>query len=507
MPIGPYANWDACKSAGKSDELCGWLEHHTKEISPVDITKLLGWGMPLDLIQKILAGTFAASQMQEGHYMIRDQDPQNMAHIMRRYEELKAEGIPEPELQRAIMSEFAYGSHWLDPWPPRIEGIDTVDRLYLNLIPASAFPPRLAIQNELAVPDSLGPMDKTSPQWLGMSASTIGGPSMYGEEGAANSRWMPEEAWFPWGIHEALPNLAKFIYNNQENCEICRGFDGMIFDMNSRQRPILPSEGLMFTNVHPNCQCIWGKIDPILQDNVQPSVVPAGRQDHLSHVNRIIGQKSRYGTLHALNSSGSVSDATFDYNPRKLMETIGELKSQFKWLSPEYMQKLNAMKSQGKFLLIRAAAETLTDHRSEGEPYKRLLTGLELYAMARTATGKGMDINHNPIWKTNAVVMDSEGDIQRKEIQMLVYETDPQILQAINSGTITAVSINGGAPRQQDVECDTGECFLVPKGVILGENDGIALTYVVTDPRGFNWRGNRIPPAEPGVKTTKIEML
>lgn len=458
-----------------------------------------------------LIGTFAGSKLEEGHYMGRYVDDGYMRHIEKRYAELKAEGIPEIEIQRVIMSEFAYGSHFSDPWPPRpTGGYDTVDHIYLNLIPASAFPPRLAVDEEVAIPDSLGAMsrpDKTSQQWLGMAASKIGPPEMHAEQPAALERMMPEEPWFPWKAQEAQPRYAKFTYNNQENCEICRGFDGMIYDLNNRQRPILPSENLMFTNVHPHCMCTWNEIDPILSGNIKPSVVPAGRQDHISHVNRIIGQKSRYGTLHALNSNGSVSDSTLDFNPRQLQETMAELKSQFKWLSPEYVQKIHAMDAPGKFLLIRAAAETATDHRSEGEPYKRLLSGLELYAMARTATGKGMDINHNPSWKTNAVVMDSEGDIERKEIQMLVYETDPQILQAIQDGTITAVSINGGAPRTNTVECGTDECYLVPRGVILGELDGIALTYVVTNPRGFKWRGQFIPPAEPGVKSTKIEII
>jgi len=43
--------------------------------------------------------------------------------------------------------------------------------------------------------------------------------------------------------------------------------------------------------------------------------------------------------------------------------------------------------------------------------------------------------------------------------------------------------------------------------VILGEIDDIALTWVVSDPRGVMWRGQHIPFAEPGVKTTIIQPI
>jgi hypothetical protein len=124
-----------------------------------------------------------------------------------------------------------------------------------------------------------------------------------------------------------------------------------------------------------------------------------------------------------------------------------------------------------------------------------------------------MDINHRPELKTKSDVIDSEYDRDRKEIQMIVNEADPEVLQAIDNGQITAVSINGGAPRHESIECPSCsspgncECFIVPKGVILGELDGIALTWVVTDPNGMFYRGQKIPPATPGVKTTAIQPL
>ena len=97
---------------------------------------------------------------------------------------------------------------------------------------------------------------------------------------------------------------------------------------------------------------------------------------------------------------------------------------------------------------------------------------------------------------------------------MLVMEEDPEIITAIQNGIITAVSINGGSPRTESVEpCEHGctdnscELCLVPRGVVLGELDDVALTWVVTHPMGLQWRGMNIPVALPGVKTTAIQPI
>lgn len=470
MPFAGFENWEDCKNHNKSDELCGYLKNKFEK------------------------------EIKEGHYMGRNVDPQYMNVILSRYWDLRNKGIPEDEIHRAIMSEFAYGSHFNDPWPPQITGIDIVDRIYPDLIPASAYPPKLDVAEQISMPSSLSRAD--------IGANTVGGPSMHGEEPAINKRQMPEESYYPWKhIQEQEgPKYARYHYNGHEASEFCKWFDGKVFDVSKfTGRPVTPSENHGFTTQHPNCQCTWDEISPLIWDELEPAFLTGDQKSHLSKVNRIIGQKANHGTLHILNSDGSMGPE-IDWNPRHMQETVGELKQQFRWLSPDYVGKIKQLNAPGRFFLIRAAAESITDHRGEGEPYPRHLTGMELVAMARTATGKGMDINHNPAWKTPAVIVDSEGDPDRKEIQMIVYESDPEIIQAVDNGILTAVSINGGAPRTNDVEC-TDQCYLVPRGVILGELDGIALTYVVTDPRGFQYHGQVIPPAEPGVKVTKIESL
>jgi len=320
-------------------------------------------------------------------------------------------------------------------------------------------------------------------------------------------------------IQEATPDDAfmEYVYQSHDNSDVCAKFAGKTFNMKDRKhRPVPPSEGLGYTNTHPNCMCYWKPSGKSEAEKIDPTSLLG-----IQGIHRKIGQRAHNGTLHKVKKEGDLSQRTGHRNyyqkPLKMIqEAIAEVRHEFGWLSDDYLQRAKAMaEAQGGTLyLIRATQETITDHRGEGEPYRRLLSSSELLPMARTAIGHGMDINHNPEWRTGATILDSEFDPMTKSIQMMIMETDPEINQLIANGQIAAVSINGGSPRQESVEpcdhsCATGECELcvVPKGVILGENDGIALTWVVTDPRGISWQGRLIPMAEPGVKTTIIQPI
>ncbi|MCH7589684.1 hypothetical protein IIB34_01455 [PVC group bacterium] len=289
--------------------------------------------------------------------------------------------------------------------------------------------------------------------------------------------------------------------------DICDKYKMKVYDLNDESsRPIPPSEGLGFTNTHPNCQCYW----EIIKKPKKTSKVTEPQLKHIQHINRIIGQKSRYGSLHKVHADGSIYKTMTTKNP--LHETIMEIREEFSWLTPTYLERIKAVNAPGKMYLIRASAEAITDHRGEGEALRRWLSPDELHGMARTATGKTMDVNHRPELQTEAQVLDSEFNKERNEIQMIINEQDPEINDAIERGDITAVSINGGSPRNENVicpDCDgpSCECFIVPEGVILGELDGIALTWVVTNPNGIMYKGQNIAPANPGVKTTAIEIL
>ncbi len=318
-------------------------------------------------------------------------------------------------------------------------------------------------------------------------------------------------AWYLEAPPDALVELtAKYVYTGHEYPEICESFHGKTFDLlNRNNRPVPPSEGLGYTNTHPNCKCYWDiNKEPVKRINVATKK----QKEHIHTINRKMGQKARHGELHKISPKGKISKKTYDTNFR-LRETIAEIRQDFDWLTDDYLERVRNVGAPGQMFLINASEEAITDHRSEGEPHRRWLTPDELHAMARTATGKHMDVNHRPELQTGSEVLDSEYNAGLKQIQMIVNEQDPEILQAIQNGQITAVSINGGAPRSETIECpscDTMgncECFIVPKGVILGEQDNIALTWVVTDPNGIRYHGQWISPATPGVKTTAIQPL
>ena len=315
----------------------------------------------------------------------------------------------------------------------------------------------------------------------------------------------------------SVSQFGQWTRTGTEPCEICDGFKGKIYDLAKKSRPTPPSEGKGFTTSHPNCHCYWEPVDNP-KDDTKKSAVPKKldlltnlEKKHVHSIHRKIGQRAKDHTLHTIFQDGKLSKRTRGTNPMKeIKEALVELHGQFNWFTDDYLAKIHELDKSvgGKFILVRASAETITDHRSEGEPYRRLLKGDELMQLTRTGIGKSTDINHlGKEYEVDSQVLDAEFDPMRKESQMLVHLKDPEIIHFIETGQIASVSINAGAPRRMDTECDTGECFVVPTGLILGELDGIAFTWVVDDPAGVVWRGKYIPKATAGVKTTRIEII
>lgn len=290
----------------------------------------------------------------------------------------------------------------------------------------------------------------------------------------------------------------------------CDEYNGKTFNLlDTTNRPILSIEGLGYTLLHPHCHCKW-----VMEPNQEINTITRKEESKLTNIKVHIEKAASKGELHTVKADGELSKRTRKSNP--LREAIGVIREQFGWMDEDYLNgaKKLAAKQKGKLYLIRAASETITDHRSEGEQLRRKLSGKELNSMARTAIGSKMDINHEPNNTTDATILDSEYNPERREIQMIVMEKDPEINKFIKEGSITAVSINGGAPRNYGIEpcsdnCNGPNCELcnIPKGVILAEIDGIGMTWVVTNPNGILWHGNWIAPAEPGIKSTKIEIL
>jgi hypothetical protein len=341
---------------------------------------------------------------------------------------------------------------------------------------------------------------------------------------------------------DPLEIFAEYQYHGHDSDDECAPYNGKRFNLlETHNRPVIPSENLGYTTTHPNCKCTWKVIQNYKK---APDSLTRKEESEIHGIESHIKKAANDGTLHTVKKDGKLSDRTRTTNPMKelcscmnvsipeikldipsrsllmkrknLQETMSELRSEFGWLTDDYILKAKELSEEanGRLYLIRAAGETVTDHRGEGEPYKRKLSSDELNSMTRTAIGKKMDINHQPEYETDATILDAEFDKNRKEIQMLVLERDPQINNAIEDGKITAVSINGGMPRNESIEpcnhnCKTNNCelCLVPKGVVLGEIDGIGMTWVVTDPDGLYWNGHYLPKAQPGIKFTKIEAL
>jgi len=373
-----------------------------------------------------------------------------------RYKELEDRGIPEPERSRAVEAEFTDypNPKYAIPWGVPITGVDLAGNINLDLIPASSEPPIIQPNTPYTQPF---PTPNKNPYPNNPTPDT-------------NSI----------GIKSNTYDVTNFPAEDSANW-VATGNE-----INS-EPPSVGVEGFNFHKSIPE----WRY--PIEQSQMVDISIPP-----------II-----------IEPSGQFNE-TIPEDRNTIKETIGKIRHQMQWLSEDYLTKAKetAINNNGVLYLIRAASETITDHRSEGEEYRRKLAGKELNAMARTAVGRNMDINHNPDYATGGIIPDSEYGPIRKEIQMLVIETDPQINQYIASGDVTAVSINGGNPRTQSIEpcyegCigDTCELCNVPQGVILGELDQIGMTWVVTAPQGIMWRGIHIEPAIPGIKNTVIEIL
>ncbi len=195
----------------------------------------------------------------------------------------------------------------------------------------------------------------------------------------------------------------------------------------------------------------------------------------------------------------------------------------FHWIDEAAMKEMimEGKKGKGKYILLKAAEAATTDHRVEGESYQRIITPELLKKLTYTAIRKGSDINHMyPKRDINSgAVIDAEFNDKTGFAEFIYFETDTEILQGIADGYIDAVSINGGAARSYkiidkagqtmenpEIQCSTGECFRLGEGIILGEKDNIAFTWVVTKP-GWRYNGRMIPATVPGVKTTGIFVL
>ena len=204
------------------------------------------------------------------------------------------------------------------------------------------------------------------------------------------------------------------------------------------------------------------------------------------------------------------------FNSTNYSEALNVLQKEhfeFDWINDEAIEEMKKYANEhgsGKFLLAVVSGDTKTDHRAEGrDKHQRHWTREELIQNIRTGKGKMTDINH--LWAkinpTSGGIYDANWNFKTDRGEMILWETDQDILDAIQNDIITAVSINTGNPRAVDTNCDSGECFITPRGTILGETNGVGLAFVVTDPKGFDYNGQHIPSFPPGMKFTKIYVV
>lgn len=194
-----------------------------------------------------------------------------------------------------------------------------------------------------------------------------------------------------------------------------------------------------------------------------------------------------------------------NYEKRRLGE--------FNWITKDTIREMKKHakdKKEGRFILAVVSGESFTDHRIEGvEKHRRHWTEDEMKQNIRTGKGKLLDINHLLPKKDpySGGIFDANWNEATKKGEMILFETDTEILNAIRNDIITSVSINTGPPRTIELNCNTGECLLEPQGTSLGNDKGVALSYVVTSPQGFNYNGKWLYPLKPGMKFTKIYLI
>ena len=426
-------------------------------------------------------------------FLQEQEQTQSLEYFKQLADLLRSFGIPEEEIQRAINSQMNDPTPAAEPFPGPITGIDLAGSQPKYLVPDTGFPPVFTPNPEsstdfipsvgpngylsLPTPDPLGSVQTNEPSYDANGSNISHTYNIVNPPTASTSNWI-----------------------------------GTASDVNSE-----PSmHGLTGFNSH---KAIPEWRYDVEQSQSQPygmppiAIYPSGDiQEAKKKLMRFVYEKKENCPIWK-RKDGTLSDKTTSRNIRKAQESIGVVNAT--WLEPGYLEnaKKAAEAQGGRLYLIKAAEETITDHRSEGEPYLRKLAATELQKMTRTAIGHGIDLNHmGPDFRTSSVIIDGEWDPNVEEMQYLVIESDPEVIAAIDRGDIADVSINGGAPRREVIEpcdghCTDGSCQMcnVPVGVILAELDDIGFTWVVTRP--FMWKGNMIPAATPGIKTTVIQPI
>ncbi len=307
-------------------------------------------------------------------------------------------------------------------------------------------------------------------------------------------------------IVSSIPKLVpkkykRFQYNSGKiECAICKPLNGMEFAEDDPGRPIVPSEklGEGVYNSHKYCKCTFVDFEKLLPVDMLPKSDVANSRAASKSLRERVDITKQY--LRPLSES---------------LQIENKKPGEFDWIDDkaiEEMRKYSANHGSGKFILAVLSGESITDHRKDitvNENYRRRWNKKELMQNIRTAKGKMTDINHMypKIDPQSGGVYDANWNFTTNRGEVIMWETDEMILNAIRTDVITAVSLHTGLPRKFVKNCSDGECFMEPEGTIIGELDNIALAFVVTKPEGFFYNGQVIGALPPGMSFTSIYII
>jgi hypothetical protein len=287
----------------------------------------------------------------------------DITKILQMKEWLIGRGIPYEEAERAAYAYYSEVEPPIAlPWPGPVTGIDNAGTQPTFKVPDTGSPP-IFIPNAAnegistdfipsvgpdgymtdPTPDPLGSVKTNNPKysieggnigrtynivnppaeesdvWLGLSTSTPAEPSMHSEHGFNVAKQIPEWSYpieqsqmtpdlppiaiLPSGmLNEIEPDLQEYVYQNHDNSDVCNQFSGKTFDMHDRgHRPVPPSEGLGYTNTHPNCICYWKPSGKVKAQKINPG----GLLD-IQRIHRKIGQKARFDESRKMGNCLSV---------------------------------------------------------------------------------------------------------------------------------------------------------------------------------------------------------
>jgi len=175
---------------------------------------------------------------------------------------------------------------------------------------------------------------------------------------------------------EPLEVFAEYEYHSHVADDECAPYNGKTFNLiETHNRPVVPSENLGYTTTHVNCKCTWK-----IKSNYKKTPDSLNRKEE-SEIHRIenhINKAAKDGTLHKVKKDGELSKKTTSKNPIKecacvelpslhldlpkigslwlqrkaLQESIANLRSEFHWLTEDYISKAQELAGDAYTLVL-----------------------------------------------------------------------------------------------------------------------------------------------------------